>query len=265
MPYDDNRAQKLRDDLESAIGHYMAAVAGQLLDEGLPVASISSFGAYDDRSQDAFGADVEGSVEFTRAFRGRLAGDNGDSGLLWCGVSGWCFFRMPEGSGLTLLESARWMGGGLVPQPRQVAAFLSEVQLDAPSAGSEERPFYRVPHKEPRGLLGRLRAFEALSASDESWHYDSRFSRLRSDAYRQRAVRALTAEKQELVDVAFHTGELRALMGLLEYVEGAAPGEEARELARRLASDLGMRARDGRESFSEHREAFGYAVEQRGA
>ncbi|MCM2410647.1 DUF6292 family protein [Streptomyces sp. RKAG290] len=261
MPYKEDRSQ-LREDLESAIGHYMVAVAGQLLDEGLPVASISSYGAYDDRSQDAFGGDVEGSVEFTQAFRRRLVSDGGDAGLLWCGVSGWCFFRIPEGSGRTLLESARWMGDGLLPEPRRVAAFLSEVQLDANSAGSEERPFYRVPHKEPRVLLGRLQAFEAPAGADETW-YDSRFSSLRTDAYQQRAVSALTADKQELVDVAFHTGELQALMGFLEYVEGVAPRGEARELARRLASDLGMRARDGRESCHEHREAFTYAVERR--
>jgi len=30
----------LKDDLESAIGHYVTAVAVKLLDEGLPVASI---------------------------------------------------------------------------------------------------------------------------------------------------------------------------------------------------------------------------------
>lgn len=263
MPNNEDCAQQLRSDLESAIGHYMVAVAGQLLDEGLPVASISSYGSYDDRSQDAFGGDVEGSVEFTRAFRRKLVSDGGDAGLLWCGVSGWCFFSIPEGSGRTLLESARWMGDGLIPDPRRVAAFLSEVQLDASSAGSAERPFYRVPHKEPRVLLGRLQAFERPDDSDEMWYYDSRFSCLRSDAYQRRAVTALTAGGQELVDVAFHTGELQALMGILEYVEGAAPKDEARELARRLASDLGMRARDGRESCREHREAFTYAVERR--
>uniref|UniRef100_A0AAU2VJJ7 Uncharacterized protein n=1 Tax=Streptomyces sp. NBC_00008 TaxID=2903610 RepID=A0AAU2VJJ7_9ACTN len=262
MVYKENRAQRMRDDLEAAIGHYMVAVAGRLLDEGLPVSSISSYGAYDDPTQDAFGADVEGSVEFTHAFRRKAFGAGRDAGLLWCGVSGWCFFCMPEGAGRTLMESARWMGGGLTPDPGRVAAFLSEVQLDAEFSGSDERPFYRAPHGDPRSLLQRLAVFDADSGSAES-SYDSRFECLRIDACQRRVVRALTAEKQEVVEVALRSGELQALLGFLEYVEGAAPQDDAREMARRLCSDLSLRARDGRESLDEHREALTFAEEQR--
>ncbi|WP_326656487.1 hypothetical protein [Streptomyces sp. NBC_00385] len=263
MVYEEDRAQQMRDDLEAAIGHYMVAVAGRLLDEGLPVSSISSYGDYDDPSQDAFGADVEGSVEFTRAFRRKVFGEGRDAGLLWCGVSGWCFFSIPEGAGRTLMESARWMGGGLTPEPRRVAAFLSEVQLDAEFSGSDERPFYRAPHAQPQSLLRRLAVFDAASGGTESWGYDSRFARLQVDSCQKRVVSALTAGQQEVVEVALRSGELRALLEILEYVEGTAPRDDAREMARRLCSDLSLRARDGRESHDEHREAFTYAEEQR--
>lgn len=263
MTYEEDRAQQMRDDLEAAIGHYMVAVASNLLDEGLPVAAISSFGAYDDLSQDVFGGDVEGSVEFTRAFRRTAFGDGRDAGLLWCGVSGWCFFSIPEGSGRTLLQSARWMGGGLTPEPGRVAAFFSEVQLNADFAGSDERPFYRAPHTAPGALLKRLAVFDVDDGTAEAWHYDSRFACLRNDAYQKRAVAALTADKQEVVEVVLRSGELRALLAFLEYVEGSAPRDEARELSRKLGSDLLLRARDGRESLDQHREAFTFASEQR--
>ncbi|MFJ3589011.1 hypothetical protein ACIQUY_06935 [Streptomyces sp. NPDC090231] len=263
MVYKEDRAQHMRDDLEAAIGHYMVAVAGRLLDEGLPVSSISSYGAYDDPSQDAFGADVEGSVEFTRTFRRRVFGEGRDAGLLWCGVSGWCFFSIPEGAGRTLMDSARWMGGGLTPEPGRVAAFLSEVQLDLEFSGSDERPFYRAPHASPRTLLQRLAVFDADGGGADSPDHDSRFDRLRIDSCQKRVVSALTAEKQEVVEVALRSGELQALLGFLEYVEGAAPSDDAREMARRLCSDLSLRARDGREGLDTHREALTYAEEQR--
>ncbi|MGA4999295.1 hypothetical protein ACPCB7_14875 [Streptomyces arboris] len=253
----EDRSPQLRCALESVIGGYMAAVAEVLLTEEVPVASVSAYGDVHDPSQDDFAGDVEGSVEFTRAFSRRLLGDGGETGLLWCGVSGWCFFHLPEGSGRSLLDSARWMGSGLTPEPVRVAAFLSEVRLDPREAGSGERPFYRAPHSDPDGLFRRLEAFGAASGADDV------VTHLRSTACRRRTVEALTAEQQEIVDIALHTGELEALAGLLEYVEGATPDDVLRELARRLARDLTLRARDGAESVDEHREAFSYAGEQR--
>lgn len=65
------------------------------------------------------------------------------------------------------------MGGGLTPAPGRVAAFLSEVQLNAEFSGSDERPFYRAPHAEPKSLLQRLAVFDDASRSAESWGYDS--------------------------------------------------------------------------------------------
>ncbi|MFI7285982.1 hypothetical protein ACIBRY_04880 [Streptomyces anulatus] len=263
MTFAEDCATQMRSDLEAAIGGYMVAVAGVLLDEDVPVASISAYGDFEDPSQDAFEGDVEGSVEFTHAFRRRLLDDGGEAGLLWCGVSGWCFFHIPEGSGRSLLESARWLGGGLTPEPRRVAAFLSEVRLDTRNAGSGERPFYRASHSEPGALLGRLAAYDTADECAEPWSGDSRFTCLRSSACQRRSVEDLTAADQEIVDVAFHTGELKALTGLLEYVEGDTPHHELRELARRLAHDLTSRARDGVQSIDEHREAFAYAHERR--
>ncbi|MFB8085732.1 hypothetical protein [Streptomyces sp. NPDC055992] len=254
--------QQVRDDLEAGIGHYMVAVASTLLDEGLPVAGISAFGAYDDDTQDEFGADVEGSVEFTGAFRRTMFGEGRDAGLLWCGVSGWCFFRVPEGSGQGLIESARWMGGGLTPEPGRVAAFFSEVQLDPDFAGSEDRPFYRAAHREPQALLERLAVFAPDDGASGPSSYEERFAGLRADAYRTRAVSALTAGQQEIVEVAFRRGELRALQAFLEYGEGTAPPGELRELSRRLASDVSLRARRGRAGVDEHCEAFIRASEQ---
>ncbi|MFD3749015.1 hypothetical protein ACFWVT_01880 [Streptomyces cyaneofuscatus] len=256
---------QLRGALEAVIGGYMAAVAEVLLAEEIPVVSVSAYGDVHDPSQDDFEGDVEGSVEFTPAFSRTLLGDGGETGLLWCGVSGWCFFHIPEGSGRSLLDSARWMGSGLTPEPVRVAAFLSEVRLDPREAGSAERPFYRAPHGEPDVLLRRLEAFGAVDGGAEPWAWageDQAAARLRSTAFRRRAVEALTAAAQEIVDVALHTGELEALAGLLAYVEGDTPDDGLRELARRLARDLALRARDGVESVDEHREAFSYAEEQ---
>ncbi|WP_324795598.1 hypothetical protein SJX93_20800 [Streptomyces cyaneofuscatus] len=263
MTYTDaeDRSPQLRGALESVIGGYMAAVAEVLLTEGVPVAGVSAYGDVHDPSQDDFAGDVEGSVEFTRAFSRTLVGDGGETGLLWCGVSGWCFFHIPEGSGRSLLDSARWMGSGLTPEPVRVAAFLSEVRLDPREAGSGERPFYRAPHSDPGVLLRRLEIFGAVVEGSDPGA-DDVVTRLRSTACRRRAVEALTAADQEIVDVALHTGELDALAGLLEYVEGATPDDGLRELARRLARDLALRARDGVESVDEHREAFAYAEEQ---
>ncbi|MFW3473115.1 hypothetical protein ACN24M_17625 [Streptomyces microflavus] len=265
MTYTDaeDRSPQLRGALESVIGGYMAVVAEVLLAEEIPVVSVSVYGDVHDLSQDDFEGDVEGSVEFTPAFSRRLLGDGGETGLLWCGVSGWCFFHIPEGSGRSLLDSARWMGNGLTPAPARVAAFLSEVRLDARAAGSAERPFYRAPHSEPDVLLRRLEAFGAVEEGADLWAGESHtVARLRSTACRRRAVKALTAEGQEIVDVALHTGELEALAALLAYVEGDGPDDGLRELAGRLARDLTSRARDGVESVDEHREAFSYAQGQ---
>ncbi|MFF2863064.1 hypothetical protein ACFVSX_24650 [Streptomyces rubiginosohelvolus] len=73
----------------------------------------------------------------------------------------------------------------------------------------------------------------------------------------------LTTAGQEIVDVALHTGELKALTGLLDYIEGGTSHDELRELARRLARDLILRARDGVQRVDDHREAFTYADERR--
>ncbi|MEV2246662.1 hypothetical protein [Streptomyces sp. NPDC049970] len=262
VTYDQHSAQRLREELEDAIGHYMVAVAGKLLDEGLPVAGISAFGSYDDPSQADFDGDVEGSVEFTQAFQGRLSCEEGGAGLLWCGVSGWCLFRTPQGSARGLMASARWMGAGLLPAPARVAAFLSEARLDPSAAGSGERPFYRAPGSDPRALLTRLHGRGGDGAAAEEGDFVPRFASVRAEAYQEHVFRALTAPQQDTVDMVLHTGELESLVRFLEYVEGAAPRHEARELARRLGSDLVSRARDGRESCDEHRAAFGYAVER---
>ncbi|WP_406290401.1 hypothetical protein [Streptomyces sp. NBC_00209] len=262
MTDDQDDAQQVRDDLESAIGHYMTAVGSQLLDEGLPVAGISAYGAYDDDGQDDFGADVEGSVEFTCGFRRTEFGEGRDAGLLWCGVSGWCFFCIPEGSGQGLHESARWMGGGLTPDPGRVAAFFSDARLAPDFAGSGDRPFYRTSHTEPDALLERLAVFDADDGAAQPWDFAHRFASRRADAYGKRALSALTASEQDVVEVAVRRGELRALRTLLEYVEGSVPKGEAQELARRLASDLSLRARRGGRGVDEHCEAFVYASER---
>ncbi|MFC8226015.1 hypothetical protein [Streptomyces sp. NPDC057287] len=259
VTYDQDFAQRLREELEDAIGHYMVAVASKLLDDGLPVASVSAFGSYDDPGQEDFDGDVEGSVEFTQAFQRGLSTEEGGAGLLWCGVSGWCLFRTPRGSGQVLMDSARWMGAGLLPTPARVAAFLSEVRLDPSVAGSDERPFYRAPRSELQALLDRLQGLDSGRDAEER-HFDHRFVSVRTDFYRRRVSEALTAPKQDIVDLSLHTGELDSLVRFLEYVEGVAPSHEARELARRLGSDLSLRARDGRGSHHEHRSAFDYAV-----
>lgn len=145
-------------------------------------------------------------------------------------------------------------------QPARVAAFLSTARLDPSTAGSDERPFYRAPRSGPTALLDRLHGLDDGEDAAEERFFERRFASVRTDAYQRRVLDALTAPKQGIVDVALHTGEVESLVRFLEYVEGAAPNRQARELARRLGSDLSLRARDGRESHHEHRAAFDYAV-----
>lgn len=261
VTYDQDGVQRLREELDDAIGHYMVAVSVELLDEGLPVVGISAFGSYDDPSQADFDGDVEGSVEFTQAFQRRLTAEG--AVRAFCGAAS----RDGVSSVPPRLRTGTHALGPLdgrgppLRTPARVAAFLSEVRLDPAAAGSAERPFYRAPRAEPQALLARLRGIGDEAAAGGAY-FDHRFASVRAEAYQERVLAALTEPEQDLVDLVLHTGELESLVRFLEYVEGAAPRPEARELARRLGSDLALRARDGRDSHQEHRTAIAYAVEQ---
>ncbi|WP_330301271.1 hypothetical protein [Streptomyces sp. NBC_00503] len=229
------------DGYDAEIGHYLVAVAGQLLDDGLPVTAVHACGI----------ADVagEGVVEFSRAFRG------GEAGLHWSAASGWRFRRVPGGA-------ARWMGGGLVPPVDRVAAFMAAVLLDPAGAGSGEQPYFDA---ERDGLVERLRKHVPGGSVAAALDYEYRFHVVRSEAYRDRAVASLLQGGPQVVEVALRQGELRALVQLLEYADGAAAPTGAGALARRLAADLTGRAPAGRAGLDRHREALSYAVGHRDA
>ncbi|MEU0374751.1 DUF6292 family protein [Streptomyces sp. NPDC006283] len=248
----------LRDDLESAIGHYVTGVAEKLLADGLPVKSINAYGHYDDMTQPGTD-DVEGGIDFGFAFQQRVF-PGGEAGLHWAGTSGWCLFLIPNDGG-SLYNGARWLGAGLTPSPERVAAFVSSVQLDSRSAGSAERPFYRTPREDLPELLKRLEAFEPEGHFHGHSH-EYRFRSLQGQAYRRRVIDALLSGEDEIVDLPIRRSELQAVLHLLDYAEAAdstTMGPE--DFVPPVAADLKHRIGRGPGSAQEHRQAAEHARE----
>ncbi|WP_413804210.1 DUF6292 family protein [Streptomyces sp. OE57] len=250
----------LKDDLESAIGHYVTAVAEKLLADGLPVKSVHAYGHHDDMTQPDTD-DVEGGIDFGSAFQRSIFPD-GEAGLHWAATSGWCLFLVPN-SGGGLYDGARWLGAGLLPSPERVAAFVSSAQLDARSAGSAERPFYRTPREDLSELLKRL---ESVAPEGEfgGHGYEYRFQALQGQAYRQRVIRALVSGDDTIVDLPIRRNELQAVLHLLEYAEAAdstARGPD--DFVAPVVADLTRRVGQGHASAHEHRQAIVHAHEVR--
>ncbi|MFM9812778.1 DUF6292 family protein [Streptomyces scabiei] len=249
----------LKDDLEYAIGRYVTAVAVKLLDEGLPVKSIHAYGHYDDITQPDTD-DVEGGIDFGSAFQQSVFPD-GEVGLHWSATSGWCLFLIPKSGGGGLYDGARWLGAGLLPSPERVAAFVSSARLDAPSAGSAERPFYRTPREDLHELLKRLEAFAPEGElSDHGYEY--RFRELQGQTYRRRVIDALVSGDDAIVDLPIRRNELQAVLHLLEYAEAAdstARGPE--DFVAPVTADLKHRMGQGYGSAQEHRQAIEHARE----
>ncbi|MGP3951196.1 hypothetical protein [Streptomyces sp. 7N604] len=236
-------ADDLEQRLDEGIGHYMAAIAEELLDDGVPVRGVDTYTVLDDPDQAAIGKDLEGNVSLTPSFQRQVLGTAGEAGLHWCAVSGWCLLLSPAESRPTFLESARWLGAGLLPTPGRVAAFLSAARLEAESAGSRERPFYRTAGTSLENLAERLAVYLPTPGPTAPRTYQDRYTRAAGTAYRDRALKALLEPKQDIIEVPLRTGELEALRHLLDFTETAAGLYGPEHLAHHLAADLIQRAR----------------------
>jgi hypothetical protein len=251
------RDSNLKDDLESSIGHYVTAVAGKLLDDGLPVTSIHAYGQYDDITQpDTY--DVEGGIVFGSAFQQRVFPD-GEAGLHWSATSGWCLFLIPD-SGGGLYNGARWLGAGLLPAPERVAAFVSSAQLDAHSTGSAERPFYRTAREGLHELLKRLEAFTP-EGEFHGHSYEYRFNSLQGQAYRRRVIDALLSGDDAIVDLPIRRSELQAVLHLLDYAEATSNTRGPEDFVAPVKADLAHRLGQGYGSAQDHRKVIEYAHE----
>lgn len=250
-------SEQLRDELESAIGHYVVDVADWLLGEGLPVTSVHAYGAYDDICQSETD-DVEGGIEFGREFQDRINPGH-DAALHWTGTSGWCLF-LDGGEGF--YDGARWLGADLLPPPERVAAFVSVVQLDAASAGSGERPFYRTPQGDLSELLERLAGFTPQDGPYQHYGYTDRFATLAGNAYRRRVIDSLVPADDGILQLPIRKSEVHALMHMLAYLETI--GSESYgpyDFVSKFHADLRQRLGQGPGSAQIHRLAAAHALE----
>ncbi|MBV2154921.1 DUF6292 family protein [Kitasatospora sp. SUK 42] len=242
--------------LEFRAAHYVTAVAGQLMAQGVPVAAVYSCGPYSEPEH--FFNDVEGGIDFTRRFGQRISADS-DCGLYWAGTSGWCFLRN-GGRADDFLANARWMGDGLLPEPHRVAAFLDAMRLTPTAAGSSERPYYRAEGCEFPALLDRLAAYVPDSAAQHA--PKPRFAELRARAYQERVRAALTPSGHDpVLDLPLRASEFQAVLHLLEFAEVASSPYGPGVLAADLAEDLQARQVGGHETALHNRRALSHAAD----
>ncbi|MGW2183121.1 DUF6292 family protein [Streptomyces sp. NPDC001732] len=233
---------RLSAELDRHAGHYAAAVAEVLLKEGLPVSGINSCGPYDDPEDPYF--DVHAGVDFTQSFQDQYGGD---CGLHWAGSSGWCFYRVTDES--EYLKGARWLGAGLLPEPRRVAAFLDTIRLDPDEAGSVERPYYRKDGEGFPELLKRLRIYLPAAFSTNP---SGRVGWAREKAWEAHVYRALTQPGSAFpIHVPLRQGELDAILHVLEYSESS-----RNPFIRLLAADIRARAGSPAETALLHESAL---------
>ncbi|WP_445270365.1 DUF6292 family protein [Streptomyces sp. DSM 41634] len=242
---------KLAVELSRHAGHYAAAVAEVLLKEGLPVSGISSCGPYDDPEEPY--SDVQASIDFTKSFQDQYGGD---CGLHWAGSSGWCFYRVTDEA--QYLKGARWLGAGLVPEPRRVASFVDTIRLDPDVAGSVEQPYYRQDGQGFPELMARLRPYVPVR---HAYSPSGRVDSARKDAYSERVVAALNHPASTApVRVPLRQGELVALLHLLEYSE-----THQNPFGRLLAADIRARIGDRAGGAELHESALEEAVRRQRA
>jgi hypothetical protein len=253
-------------------GHYAAAVAEALIDDGLSVGITSASGpkmVWDDPREEG-GPDVEvfqdakATLSFGEEFRRRVAPGKGCE-LTWEASSGWYFaIDDVELSYDEYLARARWLGAGLVPAPERVTRFVSEVQLDHTSAGSTERPYYRTEGQNPQDVMDRLKPYVSMSMysasarDDVSWQ--DRHDSNRGLIVGRQVVAAMTGTPgEQWVNVPLRASELEALRRIHELMEMAAPRSALDKLAYLLGSDLRSRL-TGREKPDEHQDALAEAI-----
>ncbi|WP_331732260.1 DUF6292 family protein [Streptomyces sp. NBC_00989] len=244
-------------DLAFGARHYATAVAEELLAQGVPVSSVHACGPYTE-PENSF-VDVEGGINFTDRFD-ELFGGN-DCGLHWSGASGWCFYNNPGAYG-DFLDGARWMGDGLLPEPRRVAAFLDTVRLNPAQAGSVERPYYRQEGRDFPALLERLASYVPAPASPNH-PPGPRLIQAQATAYRNRVLASLAVRgvPDPMIELPLRASEFDALGLLLEYVEAVSSALGPGTFAAHLGQDLQARRGRGYESVHRHSTARAYATE----
>lgn len=223
---------------------HLTAVAVALMAEGEPVQSISDYPGVP--GTDNADSEGEGSIHFASTYFTRYFGaDAVDGQLFWNTLSGWQLsVERRDGEAGQTTERVYWLGKGLAPEPRVVAAFLTAAKVDLEGAGSSEMPVYRQRGEDLPGLTARLRAHkdEAAEAELPDWlikrhpfgvfkhHRDAR----RSDAIAQ----ALTAGGDTVRLVPLTEGEIKALGRLAEWADSPFSFYPQPDFLRHLADDL---------------------------
>ena len=228
--------------LEAAAGDYLADVAELLLNAGYPVGPayvrMDEAGWTDPlRPSDIGDYLPEGVLHFPDDVSRRF-NVNGQPvhglGLWWSYLTGW---SISAGLGHREIVN-RWMGSGLTPDPKDVAAFFNEAVTDLAAAGHTTHRLYREPGTDLPGLLTRLRDVAGIKPRDGL----RRLHRLRLHAAWNHATGAILTDDTP-ARITVTGGELRALQHLVDfYVAYGLEEDEVRNLARTLVQDLQARA-----------------------
>jgi hypothetical protein len=255
----------LKRELETGVGHYMAAVAERLLKDGLQVSSIYAYTAFDD---DVIGGDdVEGSVHFNKAFQQSVKGGT-ESFLHWFGTSGWCYRTIQDTTSSNApSDSTRWFRSCLLPTPDRVAAFVSDIRVAPSAAGSDIRPSYRTSCDQLTQLAAHLRRYAPGPHHSPLAHinYEYRLSEAQGSASRDRIIKALLSGDDRVLFMPILKSELHALQHLLDYTEVIAPLTGPGDLAHGLAQDLTQRTSGDHLSVYRHHHARAMAAVQQGS
>jgi Family of unknown function (DUF6292) len=200
-------------------GHYATAVAKHLIAEGVVPTGIDVDTPHMVRDLLSEG---EAWVFPPRELAERLS-PIADATLAWDEISGW--------SARVYLDDTncakRWLGHGLVPAPERVAVFLTAIQVDFDSAGSEERPHYRTAGSPYDDVFDRLAPYAPPEESPRPWQ--NAYTNARNEHYEVRFLTQLTAEPPGAhVNVPLLSGELAALHTLLEWAETPARDRQRR-------------------------------------
>lgn len=190
-------------------GHYATAVAKHLITEGVAPTVVDV-----DTPHIHLGKVSEGEawVYPPRELCARLS-PIAEAVLTWDEISGWSATVYQDDDN----GDKRWLGHGLVPAPERVAVFLTSVQVDFGSAGSEERPYYRNAGAPYDDVFERLAPYAPPEDSPRPWQ--NSYDRARSEHYEVRALTHLAEPPGARINVPLLPGEIAALLTLLEWAE----------------------------------------------
>jgi hypothetical protein len=250
------------------VGHYVTAVALDLLERGVPVHQVTATGpatfTLDEEAPEEF-RDASGGIAFNRAYATALKGP--DCRLEWTADSGWMLhpnfdIEEPEDGGEPdCYVDVRWLAGGLTPPPEHVTQFLMSAHENWDGTGSAIRPSYRHPTDGYGHLLEQLTAY--LPGPEPRLHFEdwqARFADAQDDAYFWRAIDELTVDGPDpVLDVPLRNSEARALLRLLDLLQAKATLRTT-DLVAAVAADVAARIDGGRETADTGRTARDLAV-----